>query len=161
MRKNTENYLNSVKSFIKQVMYGYRMALKFPESMDDCIYFTRRKDDKSKIIAWCAKVTCPKCKKGLMGKPKNPKTGRPKIRALEYACDACGYTEEKADHEKNLTISVQYTCPFCQNEGEATTQFKRKSWNGMKAYIFECGGCGKKIGITKRMKEKKGEKDDE
>ena len=49
-------------------------------------------------------------------------------------------------------------CPFCQHEGEATTEFKRKSWDGMKAYVFVCEKCGRKIGITKRMKEKKEEK---
>ena len=47
------------------------MALKFPESMDECIYFTRRADDKSKIIAWTAKATCPKCKKGLIASGKS------------------------------------------------------------------------------------------
>ena len=136
------------------------MALKFPDSMDECIYFTRRSDDKSKIIAWTAKATCPKCKKGLMAKPKDPKTGKPKIRATEYVCNECGHSEPKAEHEAGLKLSVQYKCPFCQHEGETTTPFKRKTWQGMKAYVFECGKCGKKIGITKRMKEKKGEDDE-
>ena len=82
---------------------------------------------------------------------------KPKIRAKEYICPECGHTEEKVAHEETCTMEVIYKCPGCGEEGEATTQFKRKSFtlpNGKKApaYVFECGKCGRKIGITKRMK---------
>ncbi len=136
------------------------MALRFPDSMDECLYFTRRKDDNSHIIAWVFKKQCPKCKKGLMGKPKDIKTGKPKIRAAEYACDKCGYSEEKKAHEDSLLVNIQYKCRYCGNEGETTTEFKRKSFDGIPSYVFECGKCKKKIGITKKMKEK-GAKDEE
>ena len=135
------------------------MPLRFPDSMDECLYFTRRSDDNSKIVAWVFKMQCPKCKKGLMEKPKDPKTGRPKIRATEYICNNCGYTEEKVAHQDKLVMNVQYVCPHCQNEGETTTQYKLKSFDGMKAYVIECSKCKKKIGVTKKMKEK-GSKDE-
>lgn len=137
------------------------MALKFPNSMNECLYFTRRKDDDSYIIAWVFKKQCPKCK-GLMAKPKDPKTGRPKIRATEYTCDKCGYSEEKSNHEDSLTMNIQYKCRYCSYEGEATTAFKKKTFEGIPSYVFECGKCKKKIGITKKMKEKgSNEPDDE
>ncbi len=135
------------------------MALKFPNSTDECIYFTRRANDNWRIIAWVFKKQCPKCKKGLMQKPRDEKTGKPKIRAKEYVCNNCGYTEEKAVHEESLTMDVRYTCPFCSHEGEATTQFKKKTFEGIPSYLFECGKCHKKIAITKKMKEK-GSKDE-
>jgi len=139
------------------------MALKFPNSMDECIYFTRRKDDASFIIAWVFKKVCPKCNKGSMAKPRDEKTGRPKIRATEYVCDKCGYSEEKKAHEESLMVNIQYKCKYCGDEGETTTEFKRKTFEGIPSYVFECQKCHKKIGITKKMKEKgsKDEPDDE
>ena len=135
------------------------MALKFPDSTNECLYFTRRKDDDSYIIAWVFKKQCPKCKNGVMEKPRDPKTGRPKIRAVEYFCNKCSHSEEKKAHEDSLTMNIQYKCPHCGNEGEAATAYKLKSFDGMKAYLFECGKCHKKIAITKKMKEK-GSKDE-
>ncbi len=135
------------------------MALKFPNSTGECIYFTRRADDKSKIIAWVFKKVCPKCEKGIMEKPRDEKTGKPKIRATEYVCSKCGYSEEKKAHEESLTLNVQYTCPHCGHEGETTTPYKRKTFEGIPSHVFECGKCHKKIAITKKMKEKKGEPD--
>ena len=66
------------------------MSLRMPESMDECIYFTRRKFDTNngKIIAWVYKKNCPECGE-KMGKPLDEKTGRPKIRADTYECPAC------------------------------------------------------------------------
>ena len=63
---------------------------------------------------------------------------------------------EEAD--KLLKVEVKYTCPYCGNVGEATTGYKREKFEGVPAYIFECGKCSKKIGITKKMKgtKKKG-----
>lgn len=126
------------------------MTLKQPESMDEVVYFTRRTlEPKGRINAWAFKLECPQCKKAQMGKPVEK--GKVKIRATEYVCPACGYTEDKKTHEDKLTVSVEYTCPYCDNVGEAQTPFKRKTWQGVKAYVFECGKCKEKIGITKRM----------
>lgn len=89
-----------------------------------------------------------------MQKPRDEKTGKPKIRAKEYVCDKCGFTEEKAIHEESLLMNIQYTCPHCSNEGEATIQYKKKNFEGVPSYVFECDKCHKKIAIAKRMKEK-------
>ncbi|HLC65243.1 MAG TPA: hypothetical protein VJI46_03920 [Candidatus Nanoarchaeia archaeon] len=130
------------------------MALKFPNSMNECIYFTNRTIGSGKAVAWVYRKPCPKCKKATMGKPVEK--GKKKIRALEYVCPGCGYTEEKSGHEDSLTMEIQYTCPHCSKSGEATTEYKRKSFNGIQAYVFSCIFCSQKIGITKKMKEKKG-----
>ena len=44
---------------------------------------------------------------------------------------------------------------FVDNFDEAKTEYKLKSFKGVKAYVFQCGKCGEKIGITKKMKELK------
>ena len=129
------------------------MALKVPESMDDLVYFTNRVVGDGKLLAWVYRVDCPKCKKARMGKPVEK--GKVKVRASEYKCPECGYTEEKKEHEDRLTMEIQYTCPYCGHEGEATTEYKRKSFEGVPAYVFACEKCGKKIGITKKMKNTK------
>ena len=130
------------------------MSLKFPESMDECLYFTRRKlENNGRIIAWAMKKDCPECHKGLMGKPVEK--GKVKVRASEYVCPECGYTEPKKEYEDTVEISVQYTCPHCGKEGETKTDYKRKKWMGVDSYVFVCEGCNKKIGITKKMKEAK------
>lgn len=135
------------------------MALKEPQSMDECVYFSRRiiNDGKGKIMAWVCRMTCPKCKKAKMGKPVED--GSVKIRAKEYKCPNCGFTESKEVHEPKLTVEVKYTCPYCGNAGEAATPYVRKTFEGVPSYVFECGKCHKKIGITKKMKaSKKGKK---
>ncbi len=134
------------------------MTLQMPETPDECLYFTRRTlGEEGSAIAWTYKVDCPECGKAKMGKPVDPKTGKVKIRSKEYVCPECGHTEEKVAHEEKCMVEVIYVCPHCGNEGEATTPMKRKNFtleNGKKAkaYIFECGKCGKGIGITKKMK---------
>ena len=134
------------------------MTLQMPKTPDECLYFTRRSlDNEGSIIAWVYKKDCPECGKAKMGKPVDEKTGKVKIRAKEYVCPQCGYTEEKKEHEESCTMEIIYKCPNCSNDGETTTIFKRKSFtlpNEKKApaYVFECGKCGQKIGITKRMK---------
>lgn len=132
------------------------MAFELPNSMDECLYFTRRTlDNDGKITAWVEKKICPECKKVKMGKPLDKKTGRPKIRAKEYVCPGCGFQEEKQEHEDSCEAKIIYTCPHCKNEGEVVVPYKRKSFEGVKAIIFECQKCGKKIGITKKMAEGK------
>ena len=125
--------------------------------MDECIYYTFRElPDGSSIRAWTYKKECPKCHKAKMGKPVVK--GKVKIRAKEYVCTECGFTEEKVEHEDTLTVEIKYKCPHCQKEGETTTPFKRKSFQGVKAYIFTCNDCGEKIAITKKMASPKKKK---
>ena len=137
--------------------------LKEPESTEDCIYYTFRGiGEEGELKAWVFKEKCKKCGKGLMGKPKDEKTGRPKIRAKEYVCPECSYTVEKEEYEKNLTVNIKYTCPHCKFEGETQIPFIRKKVrildeeSGKKKSVdvlrFQCGKCGKDIDITKKMK---------
>lgn len=130
------------------------MVLEVPESMDDCLYFTNRSlEPEGNILAWVYKKLCPKCKKAKMGKPIEK--GKIKIRAKEYVCPSCNYIEEKAVHENSLTMEATYTCPSCRKEGEGTTIYKRKSFQGVQAFIIECEHCQEKIAITKKMKKPK------
>lgn len=130
------------------------MTLKEPESVDECIYFTRRSIGDGQIMAWVLKKECPKCHKSIMGKPKDKK-GKVKTRAKEYVCYECGFLEDKKTHEESLTVNIKYTCPYCKNQGETTTECKRKTFEGVPAYVFTCEKCGKNIGITKKLKEGK------
>src|SRR3989338_5826256 len=136
--------------------------LKEPESMDELVYFTNRNIGKGKVTAWAYRGECPKCKKGMMGKPKDEKTGKAKIRAKEYACDNCGYIVEKEEYEDTLTCQAKYTCPKCRKDGDAEAPFKRKKVmmldeetgkkSSVDAVVFNCGKCGEKILVTKKMK---------
>lgn len=138
------------------------MTLKQPKSMDECIYFTNRTIDNGKIKAWVPKELCHKCKKGLMAKPKDPKTGKPKIRADYYECPDCKHTAEKKEYEETLTCNVEYTCPRCNNKDEIQLPYKRKKIQrlnpetGKKQSIdslrFQCSKCKENIDITKKMK---------
>ena len=120
--------------------------------MNEIIYFTQRSIGKGVAKAWVFKGVCPKCKKGKMGKPIDPKTGKVKIRSKEYVCPECGFSMEKQAHEDTLQCEIKYTCPECGHKGEADVPFKRKSFQGAKAIIFHCGKCNAKIPITKKMK---------
>jgi len=138
------------------------MKLKQPNSMDECVYFTRRNIGKGKVKAWVFRKLCPKCKKALMGKPKDPKTGKPKIKAKEYVCPNCGYKIEKKQYEESLICNIEYTCPYCSFSGEIQIPFKRKKVKifdeetqkkkTIEALIFQCQKCNKRIEITKKMK---------
>ena len=134
------------------------MAITIPEDMEDLFYFSRRTMCSGKAMAWVYRPECPACHKAKMGKPVDKKTGKPKIRAKEYVCPGCNYTVPKEEFEETCEMEVQYTCPDCGKEGEATTLYKLKSFEGVKAYVFECSHCGKKLGITKKMKEPKKKK---
>lgn len=126
--------------------------MELPNSTEECLYFTRRDlGDNGSVIAWVLKKKCPKCQKALMGKPVEK--GKVKIRAKEYVCPECGHKEGKAEHEESCMVNVKYKCPHCGFEGEATTEFKRKTFQGIPSYVFECQKCHEKIGITKKMKE--------
>ena len=129
------------------------MSIRLPESMDEVIYFTNRKIGSGSAKAWAFRIKCPECGKGTMGKPVEK--GKIKIRADHYVCPECGHKEEKREHEAKLTLSVIYTCPHCGREGEAETGYKRKTFEGVQAQVFDCEFCGQKIGITKKMKKPK------
>jgi predicted RNA-binding Zn-ribbon protein involved in translation (DUF1610 family) len=132
------------------------MALKEPESVDECVYFTRRKlEGDGQVVAWVFKGKCPACKQALMGKPTDPSTGSIKIRAKEYVCPKCGHMMTKDEYEPTLTCNIQYTCPNCSHKGEKQTPYQRKSFQGTKAIVFDCDACGTKIPITKKMAKTK------
>lgn len=135
------------------------MALKMPESVDECVYFTRR--SKPQVVAWVLKEKCPKCKKGIMGKPKGS-DGKVKIRAKEYVCPECNFTMEKGAYEDTLTANIQFTCPKCGFSGDHQMSFKRKKVKlfdeeagkevKADALVFNCPKCGQQIAVTKKMK---------
>ncbi len=128
--------------------------MREPENMEEVLYFTNRTlENDGHLTAWVYKIDCPACGKAKMGKPVVK--GKVKIRAKEYVCPECGHTEEKQEHEEALTLEIKYTCPYCHKEGFAETIYKRKTFQGVPSYIFSCEGCGKKIGVTQKMKEPK------
>ena len=131
------------------------MPLKEPSSMDEFIYFSNRtiEGGKGKIRAWVYRKLCPKCGKAKMGKPVE--SGHVKIRAKEYSCPSCNFTEEKVVHEESLTLEAMFTCPHCKKEGEGTTLYKRKTFLGVPSYVVECPHCKGKIPVTKKMKAPK------
>src|SRR4030042_6741318 len=98
--------------------------LRFPDSMDECVYFTRRQaDEKGKVVCWVFREKCSKCSKGQMAKPADEKTGRPKVRAKTYICPECGFEVDKKEYEDSLTANIQYACPKCGHEGEIQIPF--------------------------------------
>lgn len=119
--------------------------MREPESMNECLYFSRREfaPGRGKAMAWVLRKECPKCHKGLMGKPKKT--------AQEYVCKACGYEEDKKTHEADAQLNIKYTCPFCNEDGETTMDYKRKTLYGKPAYVFECSSCNEKLGLYKKM----------
>ena len=139
------------------------MALKEPVSMDECVYFTNRNiGGKGKAKAWVYKQNCPKCDKALMGKPRDSKTGKVKIRAIEYVCPNCHYTAAKDAYEDTLTFEAKYVCPHCEFSGEVQVPFLRKKVKifdeekqkqvAAEAVKFKCSKCEKDIAVTKKMK---------
>jgi len=128
------------------------MALKEPNSMDECAYFTRRNTNTMRIIVWVFKQECPKCH-AIMGKPKG-KNEKVMIRAKEFTCEKCGYTESKDDYESKLTANGKYTCLKCNFEGEGQISFKWKTIDGIPTLRFVCEKCKANIDVTKKMKEK-------
>ena len=133
------------------------MTLRQPESMDELVYFTNRTLGKGSVRVWVFKQTCPKCRKAIMGKPRDSK-GKVKTRAKEFTCPACGYTVEKQAYEESLTANADYTCPSCGSSGELEAPFKRKNIEGVPTLRFQCQKCSTNIDVTRKMKEKKGKK---
>jgi len=139
------------------------MVLQEPSSMEECVYFTNRVlPNNGKIRAWVLREHCPKCKQGLMGKPLDPKTHRPKIRSDLYECPKCKYSAPIQEYEDTLTISILYTCPHCNNKDESRLPFKWKKGKILDTETgkertanlikFQCSKCKKELNITKKMK---------
>jgi len=133
------------------------MALKKPNSMDECIYFTNRSIGDGYAVAWVYRKECPKCKKPTIGKPIK-KNGKADKKSDYYECKICKHQELNEEVEKSLKLEVQYKCPYCGNESETTIEHKRKVFEGVPSHVFECSKCNKKIGITKKMKRSKKKK---
>src|SRR3989344_2142829 len=130
------------------------MALKIPDSMEECLYFTNRSlDNGGTVLAWVYRKTCPKCQKAKMGKPVVK--GKVKTRAEEYQCPACKFSEDKTSHEESLTLQAQYACPACGKKGESAAAYKRQSYQRVPAYVVECQHCQAKIPLTKKLKKLK------
>ncbi len=128
------------------------MALQEPDSMEELIYFTNREfDEGGGVLCWVRRGMCPECGGGLMGKPRNEKTGEVKVRARTYVCPECGYTIDKKEYENTLTAEAKYTCPHCGKQGEATALFRRKKIKGVETLRMKCQHCGGNIDITKKM----------
>ena len=137
--------------------YTYHMeetTLPQPESMDDLMYFTRRTVFDGRVVAWVFKPECPACGEAQMRKPRN-KDGKPKTRSKTYVCPACEHEEKKSDVKANATVNVHYICPHCEHEGDATTDYKRRTYMGKKSFVFQCAECWQEIPITKRVKQPK------
>jgi len=130
--------------------------MKIPESMEECLYFTNRTIKDCPIIAWVYRKECPKCHKAKMGKPVVK--GKVKTRADYYECPACKYQEQKVEHEESLQLEAKYTCPECGKEGESTAFYKRKSYQGVQAFVVECEHCQAQLPLTKKLKEIKKKK---
>jgi DNA-directed RNA polymerase subunit RPC12/RpoP len=135
------------------------MPLTKPESMDECVYFTQRDLAKGKgdIMVWVFRQKCKKCGKEFMGKPRDA-SGKVKIRADEYECPACKFTQDKQEYEDSLTANAEYHCPSCGSEGEAQIQYKRTNINGIPTLRFTCTSCSAPMDVTKKMKEKSASK---
>ena len=132
--------------------------LKKPESMEECVYFTNRAIDSGRAMAWAYRKKCAKCSKGSMNKPLK-KGGKPDKKALYYECNKCGNKENNEETEKSLRLEVDYKCPHCGFEGQTTTEYARKSFQGVPSFVFACEKCSQKIPLTKKLKatKKKGE----
>ena len=130
------------------------MALKRPGNLEECVYFTNRAFDNGSAMAWVFRKQCPKCRKDVLRKPST-KSGKPDRKSPIYVCKSCRYEEKNEDVERDLVINVDYKCPYCSFEGEATAEYKRISFEGVPSYVFECGKCHKKIVLTKKLKETK------
>ncbi len=132
------------------------MALEEPTDMNELVYYTSRDlDNGGEVFCWVKRGKCPACGNGFMGKPKDEKTGKAKIRAKEYVCPECGHTVEKTEYEETLTAEAKYTCPECGKQGETTGPFKRKKVKGVDTLRLQCEHCGGNIDITKKMAKKK------
>ena len=108
--------------------------------------------DCSKAMAWAFRPDCPKCGKGKMGKPIKD-NGKVDKKATHYECQQCKHTMDEEEMAPLMKVNVAYTCHYCSHKGEAQVDYKRKSFKGVQAFVFECGKCGKKMPISKKLKD--------
>ena len=134
------------------------MGLREPTNVSDCLYFTKRVIGKGGVKAWVFKGTCSKCSGKMQAVKPESALAKPK----EYACEACGNKITTKDYEGSLPANIQYTCPKCGNSSELQVPYVRKKVKifdeedrkekQAEAIQFECGKCGEKINVTKKMK---------
>jgi len=127
------------------------MRVELPSSMDELVYFTKRSFEEGRVTAWARRAKCPECGDALMGKPV--RNGKLLVRAKEYECPRCGYSESKEEHEAKLFLEAVYTCPSCGEEGSYKGPYKRKKYKGVTSYIVVCEHCNSEIPLTKKMKD--------
>ncbi len=132
------------------------MALKEPESMEELFYFTRRKlENDGWVKAWVYRPEAP-TGKGLLSKPVDEKTGKPKVRSNIYVDDE-GNEYPVEEINPTLKLEIKYKSPYNGEEGETTIPYKRKTYQGVPAFVFQ-DSEGNKIPITKKMKQPKKKK---
>lgn len=112
-----------------------------PKSVNEVLYFTRRpiksrSGEKGFLFMWVPRVECPKCKNGLLKKPKK--------RAKHYECEKCGNEVEDLGE---VMAYVKYTCPYCKNELKI-----KQIWK--KPFSFKCVECEKVIKVPSLKKNK-------
>jgi len=131
------------------------MEIKKPNSMEECLYFTNRslKND-GYAVAWVYRPLCEKCKESRLGKPIK-KNGKPDKKAPHYECPKCKHQISNEEIESSLRVEIEYKCTDCGNEGLTTTEYMRKTFEGVPAFVFTCEKCNAKMGITKKMKKTK------
>ena len=142
---------------LKLMQQENKMQLKKPNNVEECLYFTNRSIGEGFAVAWVYRPVCEKCNKGRMGKPLK-KDGKPMRKAEYYECPECKHQVPNEELEAKLKVEIEYQCPHCGNQGMTVTECERVTFEGVKAYVFECEKCNKKIGITKKMKKTKKEK---
>ena len=130
--------------------------------MSELVYYTRKADEQGKYEVWVFRGQCPECKKGLMGKPINPKTKKVMSRADTYVCPECNFSIDSDEYRETLTASIAYTCAKCKYSGEMEKPFKRKKVSilnpetGKKkrktAFLFNCEKCGFEFKVVSNVR---------
>ena len=107
--------------------------MKRPESMDELVYFTRRDIGEGEATVWVFRGLCPKCGKGVMGKPVGPK-GKIKVRAKEYVCPECGNYRLARQFQRDAAAYDGYSgaCRLCRAQKDNPALdicSPRRSWH--------------------------------
>lgn len=125
-------------------------SLPKPSSMEELLYFTRRTIKDGRTVAWVFKVDCPECGDGVLQKPRKD-DGGVKTRSPYWNCSNCDY-ETKDDVDEGLDVNIHYICPHCGFEGDAQTEYERRTYYGEDAIVFQCRDCYQEIPISKKIK---------
>ena len=120
------------------------MTIRRPKDIQELVYHTqrplsrKREDDQSGFChMWVFKPNCPSCEQGVLGKPKR--------RAKFFVCSNC--SKEFAVEEVTLIALGEYDCPYCKHHGEFEQEWVRTKT--ARKFSFKCGGCNKKLEVTK------------